>query len=144
MSPTRILLICPQNVPHQNFADLPTKCPHQDMSLSRCLDTLPNTLLWLVGRLTSKQQASVSQGHICADNRMCCHTETEVADQTSYLTQSQYTDTRPTSPSPNYIRPCAWQGSHCSAYFAVSSMTQPGKISMQQARIDPWMFCSQG
>ena len=30
---------------------------------------------------------------------MCCHTEIGVAHQTCYLTQSQYTDTGPTSPS---------------------------------------------
>ena len=35
---------------------------------------------WLVGCLTSQQQASVSQGRICSDNFTCCHTETEVAD----------------------------------------------------------------
>ena len=54
---------------------------------------------WLVGCLTSQQQASVSQGRICSDNFTCCHTEIEVADPTFYLTQSQYTDTGPTSPS---------------------------------------------
>ena len=43
-----------------------------------------------VGCLTSQQQASVSQGRICSDNFTCCHTEVEVADQTLYLTQSQY------------------------------------------------------
>ena len=53
----------------------------------------------LVGRLMSQQHASVSQGQICSDNSMCCHTEIEAADQTFYLTLSQYTDTRPTSPS---------------------------------------------
>ena len=53
----------------------------------------------LVGCLTSQQHASVSQGWICADNFTCCHTEIEVADPTFYLTQSQYTDTRLTSPS---------------------------------------------
>ena len=41
-----------------------------------------------VGCLTSQQHASVSQGRICSDNFMCCHTEVEVADQTFYLTQS--------------------------------------------------------
>ena len=46
--------------------------------------------------LTSQQHASVSQGRICSDNFTCCHTEIEVADQTFYLTQSQYTDTGPT------------------------------------------------
>ena len=49
-----------------------------------------------VGCLMSQQHASVSQGRICSDNFTCCHTETEVADQTFYLTQSQYTDTGPT------------------------------------------------
>ena len=33
----------------------------------------------------------------------CCHTEIEVEDQTFYLTQSQYTDTGPTSPSADPI-----------------------------------------
>ena len=44
----------------------------------------------LVGCLTSQQHASVSQGRICSDNCTCCHTETEVAHQTFYLTQSVY------------------------------------------------------
>ena len=70
-----------------------------------------------VGCLTSQQQTSVSQGRICSDNFMCCHTEIEVADQTFYLTQSQYTDTGPTSPSADPISPGAWQGSHWSANF---------------------------
>ena len=53
----------------------------------------------LLACLTSQQQASVSQGRVCSDNCTCCHTEIEVAGQTFHLTQSQYTDTRPTSPS---------------------------------------------
>ena len=69
----------------------------------------------LVACLTSQQQASVSQGRICSDNFTCCHTEIEVADQTFYLTQSQYTETGPTSPSADPITPGAWQGSHWSA-----------------------------
>ena len=63
----------------------------------------------LVGCLTSQQQACVSQGRICPDNFTCCHTEIEVADQTFYLTQSQYTDTGPTSPSADPITPGAWR-----------------------------------
>ena len=59
----------------------------------------------LVGCLTSQQHASVSQGRIFKDNFTCYHTETEVADPTSYLTQSQYTDTGPTSPSADPITP---------------------------------------
>ena len=71
----------------------------------------------LVGCLTSQQQASVSQGRICSHNLTCCHTEIEVAGQTFYLTQSQYTDTGPTSPSADPITPGAWQGSHWNANF---------------------------
>ena len=81
----------------------------------------------LVGCLTSQQQASVSQGRICSDNFTCCHTEIDVADQTFYLTQSQYTDTGPTSPSADPITPGAWQGSHWSANFEVTGMTRPRK-----------------
>ena len=48
--------------------------------------------------LTSQQHARVPRGRICSGKIMCCHTEIEVADQTFYLTQSQHTDTGPTSP----------------------------------------------
>ena len=68
-----------------------------------------------VGCLSSQQLASVSQGRICTDNFTCCHTEIEATDQTFHLTQSQYTDTGPTSPSADPITPGAWQGSHWSA-----------------------------
>ena len=67
-------------------------------------------LLLSVGCLTSQQHASVSQGRIYSDNFTCYQTEIEVADPAFHLTQSQYTDTGPTSPS-------TWQGSHCSANF---------------------------
>ena len=82
---------------------------------------------WLAGCLTSQQQASVSQGRICSDNFTCCHTEMEVADPTFYLTQSQYTNTGPTSPSADPITPGAWQGSHWSANFEVTGITRPRK-----------------
>ena len=71
----------------------------------------------LVGCLTSHQHASVSQGRICSDNFTCCHTETEVADQTFHLTRLQYTDTGPTSLSTDPTAPGAWLGSHWSANF---------------------------
>ena len=77
-----------------------------------------------VGCLTSQQHVSVSHGRICSDNFTCCHTEIEVADQTFHLTQSQYTDTGPTSPSADPIMPGAWQGSHWSANFEVTGMTR--------------------
>ena len=50
-------------------------------------------------------------------NSTCCYTEIEVPDQTFYLTQSQYTDTGPTSPSTDPITRGAWQGGHCGAIF---------------------------
>ena len=80
-------------------------------------DTTVLFVCLFVGCLTSQQHASVSQGQICSDNFTCSHPETEAADQTFYLTQSQYTDTGPTSPSPDAITPGAWQGSHRSANF---------------------------
>ena len=82
---------------------------------------------WLVACLTSQQHASVSQGRICSDKLTCCHTEIQVADPTFYLTQSQYTDTGPISPSADPITPGAWQGSHWSANFEVTGMTRPRK-----------------
>ena len=81
----------------------------------------------LVDCLTSQQHASVSPGRICTDNFTCCHTEVEVTDPTFHLTQSQYTDTGPTSPSTDPITPGAWLGSHWSANFEVTGMTLPRK-----------------
>ena len=75
----------------------------------------PSMKCLFFGYLTSQQHASVSQGRICSDNFTCCHTEIEVADKTFHLTQSQNTDTGPTSPSADPITPVAWQGSHWSA-----------------------------
>ena len=54
--------------------------------------------VWFGGCSTSQQHASLSQEQISSDDCTCCHTEIQVADQTFYLTQSQYTDTGPTSP----------------------------------------------
>ena len=68
--------------------------------------------LLFVDCLTSQQHASVSQGWIFSNSCTYCHTETEVADQTFYLTRSQYTNIRPTSPSAEPITSGALQGSH--------------------------------
>ena len=95
------------------------------------------TVCLLVGCLTSQQQASVSQGRICSDNCTCCHTEIEVAEPTFYLTQSQYTDTGPTSPSADPITPGAWQGSHWTANFEVTGMTRPRKKSRRERDSNP-------
>ena len=50
-----------------------------------------------------------------------------VCSRICYLTHSQYTDIRPTSPSTAATTPGALQGSLMSAEFEVSSMTQSGK-----------------
>ena len=99
---------------------------HADRQASDLVCVLCHNCLF-VDCLTSQQQASVSQGRICSDNFTCCHTEIEVADQTFCLTQSQYTDNGPTSPSTDPITPGAWQGSHWSANFEVTGMTRPRK-----------------
>ena len=96
-----------------------------------------------VGCLTSQQHASVPQGRVCTDNFTCCHTETHVADQTFFLTQSQYIDTRPTSPSVDPLMPGAWQGNHWNANFEVTGMTRPGKIP-SQVGFKPRIFRSRG
>ena len=72
-----------------------------------CVESVFHRRSLFVCCLTSQQQTSVSQGRICPDNFTCYHTEIEVADQTFYLTQSQYTDTGPTSPSADPITPGA-------------------------------------
>ena len=64
----------------------------------------------------------------------CCHTEIEVADQTFHLTQLQYTDTGPTSPSTDSVTPGARQRSHWSANFEVTGMTRPEKQSPRRKR----------
>ena len=57
------------------------------------------------GCLTSHQHSGLSQRRLRLDKCTCCHTEIELADQTCYLTQSQYADTGPTSPSTDPIAP---------------------------------------
>ena len=114
------LLLCshphPFPVPHHPPPHPPP--PHPLPNFHIHPGTLPiHAAGWLVGWLTSQQHASVSQGRICTDNFTCCYTEIEVADPTLYLTQSQYTDTRPTSPSTDPTVHGAWQGSYWSANF---------------------------
>ena len=93
--------------------------------------------LLFVGCLTPQQHVCVSQGWICSDSCMCCHTEIEVADQTFYLILSQYADTWPTSLSTDPITPGAWQGSHCSTNVQITGMTWPWKRSTLKAAIKP-------
>ena len=94
-----------------------------------------NSVCWLLN--VPATGYSVPQGRICSDNFTCCHTEIQVADQTFYLIQSQYTDTRPTSPNTDLITPDAWQGSHWSANFWVTGMTRPSKKSRRKRDLNP-------
>ena len=59
--------------------------------------------------------------------------ETEVADTACYLTQSQETDTRLTSPNTDPMTPVTCQESHRSANFPVTGMTD--NVSYQLAPI---------
>ena len=92
----------------------------------------------LVGCLTSQQHANVSLGRILIrQNFTCCRTEIEIAYPTFHLTRSQYTDTRPTSPSADPITTGAWQGRHWSANFEVTGMTRPRKKSRRKRDSNP-------
>ena len=90
------------------------------MYLTDCLVSIKNKdniLSVLVACLTSQQHASVSQVRVCSAMLTCCRIETEVADQTFYLTPSQYTDTGLTIPSADPIMPGAWQGQPLECQF---------------------------
>ena len=90
----------------------------------------------MVGCLTSKQHASVSQRRMGSDKCTCCQTEVQVLRVACYVTQSQYTDTWPTSPSADPVTPGAWQRSHLSTNFSVTGMARPGKRSTAKAGIE--------
>ena len=110
--------------------------------------------LSFVGCLTSLQRASVSLRQICSDNCTCYHTEIEFADQTFYLSQSQYTDIGPSCPGADPITPGAWQGA---SIFKLLTWVDLEKRSMAKAWIKPrsaaleadalttrptrWLFC---
>ena len=81
------------------------------------LGTLELCDMLLVACLTSQQHAGVSQGQIYSNKFTCWHNETELADQTFYLTQSQTTDTWPTSHNTDPITPSARQSSHWMTSF---------------------------
>ena len=72
---------------------------------------------WLLACFTSHQHSNVSQGRICSDKCTCCHTEIENCSSDLLRHQSQYTDTAPTSPSPDPVRPDAWQDRHQSTSY---------------------------
>ena len=82
-------------------------------------------LFWFVCCLVPQQHASVSQEWIWSDSFTCCHPEIEFWNPTFYLTQSQYADTNPTSPTTDPVMP--GNGSVASGVpIFLSSMTPPG------------------
>ena len=83
------------------------------------------------------QHASVSHGRICSDSFMCCHTVIQVADQTFHLTQSQYTDTGPTSPKADPITPGVWQSSHWECQFLSYWYVSTREISRRKRELNP-------
>ena len=49
---------------------------------------------------------------------MFCHTEIELADQSSHFTLSQHTEAGPTSDSSDAVTPGAWQGATAIPVFS--------------------------
>ena len=70
---------------------------------------------WLVVQRPSNMLVYLRDGS--AQTILRAATLRQVTYQTVYLTQSQYTDTGPTSPSADPIMQGAWQGSHWKANF---------------------------
>ena len=88
-----------------------THCPYTPAAVSD--DRAPRSVLL---RPPTKQ-VCLFVGGLLNVSATCRHTEIEVADPTFHLTQSQYTDTGPTSPSTDSITPGVWHGSHWSVNF---------------------------
>ena len=87
------------------------------------------------GRFNTMQ--CISHGQIAHIISTCCHTETEAANHTQsqytcYFTQSQYTDTRPTSSIHDPVTPGAAKGCPWRTSVEVTDTSQPGR-----AGIDP-------
>ena len=83
-------------------------CEENHITMFSCTrDTKPQArgLSLMAGCLTFQQDANTFQKRICWDNCMCCHTETEVENQTCYLILCRSSDTMPTSPSADPVTP---------------------------------------
>ena len=80
---------------------------------------------------------SVSQRLICFGNLALCHSEKEVTDQTCCLTQSQYSDTRPTSPSTgSIVTVCGKVATGVSVLKSqVSLVVIPGSLTLQVVNV---------
>ena len=96
-------------------------------------------VMLFVGCFNIPATCSCISRQMCSDKFMCCNTEIEVADQTFYLTQPQYTDTGPTSPSTDPITPGPWQ---CSHWMAILKSVWPDleKSSWCKGELNPRSF----
>ena len=97
---------------------------------------------WFVGCLMFQKHAIVYVKDLLSFT--CCHTEIEDADQTFFLTQSQYTDTGQMSPSidPIIARHLAGWPLECQVSSHWYDSTQ--KIPMVKAGIELQVCCSSG
>ena len=94
----------------------------------------------MVGCLKFQQRVCVSQGRICSDKCTCCPTETEIADQTCSLAQSQYTDTGPAGPSADLTyggSVAAWLPEYqCLSHWYDSTWKKPeGKAGIKHSAV---------
>ena len=108
-SPLTFLVLCPHDGPDTNLIGCPhltflVLCPHDgpDTNLIGC----PHLTVLVLCAHDGFLLVGSAQ-----DKSTCCHTEIDVAGQIFSLTQSQYTDTGPASPSTDPITPGTWQDS---------------------------------
>ena len=85
----------------------------------------------------SQKHVIISHVHVYSDNCTCCHTEIEVAAQTFYLCQSQYTDTGPTSPSTDPVMPGACRVATGVPILKSLVRLDPEKIATQMRESNP-------
>ena len=90
-----------------HFPEVTPTFPSRNFPYKLCL-----VVCWLFASRHSKQHDSVSRGRICSNKCTRCHTETEVADQTFCLTQSQYTSSSSSSSSSSSAFPSFISGVH--------------------------------
>ena len=121
---------------HDGIVALRKTLTHSAPSLATLPHLALKTLCLLVACLTSPNHSGCISGMDLL-NFTSCHTERKVANQTFYLTPTQYTDTRLTCPNTNPITPGVWQSSHWSTSFYVTGMIQSGRRSMVQVGTEP-------
>ena len=125
-----------------------TSQQHASVSLGQICTTSQQHASVSLGQicLTSQQHASVSLGQICSDICKCCRTETDVADPTWYLIQSQHTDTRSTSPSADPIMPGAWQARNhsrtdcCRCHATLHILIKEGRFHYRKEGLVHWLL----